>query len=248
MDDETKQCSVCLEVKSRSLFPKGYRSYCKQCKAAKDKEYRTKNLEAKRAKDRDYYAKNAETIKQRSKAWYEANFERVSYTKQEYNQRNRDRIREQKKAYNEANKEWLREYMNSYQKHRYRTDIAYRIKSICNKRIRDCIRKTKSTLDITGCDISYLMKWFEYQFTPDMTWDNMGVYWHIDHVTPCASFDFSNEDNVFECYNWRNLRPLRASENISKHCKVISTVIEHHKTIVDTFISLYGVPKSNGNV
>ena len=49
-----------------------------------------------------------------------------------------------------------------------------------------------------------------------MNWDNYGEYWHIDHVRPCCTFDFSDPEQQKICFNWRNLAPLRADKNISK--------------------------------
>ena len=49
-----------------------------------------------------------------------------------------------------------------------------------------------------------------------MTWENYGKTWHIDHVLPVSIFNHTNEDAVKICWNWRNLRPLNAKENISK--------------------------------
>jgi len=67
----------------------------------------------------------------------------------------------------------------------------------------------------------------------------MGRYWHFDHVTPCSSFDFSKENDILECYQWTNLRPLEAIENISKGSKVDSIIIENHHKIVDSFVSIH---------
>ena len=47
----------------------------------------------------------------------------------------------------------------------------------------------------------------------------MEVWWHIDHVKPCNSFDLSDPQQQLECYNWTNLQPLRADKNISKRDK-----------------------------
>jgi hypothetical protein len=51
-----------------------------------------------------------------------------------------------------------------------------------------------------------------------MTWDNYGE-WHVDHIQPCASFDLSDPKQLAECFNWSNLQPLWAKENISKGAK-----------------------------
>jgi hypothetical protein len=49
-----------------------------------------------------------------------------------------------------------------------------------------------------------------------MSWKNRGTYWHIDHIKPCSSFDLTNQEEIYKCYNWRNLRPLEKTENIIK--------------------------------
>jgi len=51
-----------------------------------------------------------------------------------------------------------------------------------------------------------------------MTWENHGKFgWHIDHIRPCCSFDLSKPADQFECFNYKNLQPLWAHENWSKH-------------------------------
>lgn len=52
-----------------------------------------------------------------------------------------------------------------------------------------------------------------------MTWDNLGSgekNWQIDHIIPCAKFDFSNPTHQRICFNYRNLQPLWAKENNKK--------------------------------
>lgn len=53
-----------------------------------------------------------------------------------------------------------------------------------------------------------------------MTWENYGFYtWHIDHIRPCASFDLSDPEQQKICFNYKNMQPLWAHENLSKHAK-----------------------------
>ena len=70
---------------------------------------------------------------------------------------------------------------------------------------------------LVGCSEEILRKWLEFQFDDQMTWDNLGTYWHIDHILPINKFDLdSNPDAKFICFNWKNLQPLPAFENQSK--------------------------------
>jgi len=52
-----------------------------------------------------------------------------------------------------------------------------------------------------------------------MSWDNYGSYWHIDHIRPCASFDLTDPEQQKDCFDFTNLQPLEAKENIRKGAK-----------------------------
>lgn len=69
--------------------------------------------------------------------------------------------------------------------------------------------------NLLGCSYEKFKTHLESQFTPGMTWDNYGD-WHIDHRRPCASFDLSQESQQLECFNYQNLQPLWAKDNLSK--------------------------------
>ena len=61
----------------------------------------------------------------------------------------------------------------------------------------------------------FVKKWIESQFVDGMSWDNHGE-WHIDHIRPCASFDLTDPEQQKECFNYKNLQPLWAKDNLSK--------------------------------
>lgn len=84
------------------------------------------------------------------------------------------------------------------------------------RRLRDFIKRTGSHVHLRfGCSSDFMRAHIEKQFTKGMTWDNYGE-WHIDHIMPCAQFDLSNQMHADICFNWQNLRPLWATENLSK--------------------------------
>lgn len=53
-----------------------------------------------------------------------------------------------------------------------------------------------------------------------MTWDNFGD-WHIDHILPLSSFNYSTPDEPDFKSAWAltNLRPIWAKENLEKGAK-----------------------------
>jgi hypothetical protein len=97
-------------------------------------------------------------------------------------------------------------------------------------------RKNEPTLEYLGISSGEYKKWIEYQFDDVMTWDNYGSYWHMDHVVPCNSFNLENEEEIFECFNWTNLRPLNATKNMSKNNKILEDEIKTHKLIVTQYL------------
>ena len=80
-----------------------------------------------------------------------------------------------------------------------------------------------------------------------MNWDNHGDYWHIDHVKPCASFDLLNDIEIKECFNWKNVRPLEKTLNLSKNDKVDNVLINNHKKLVKSFATKVNLKEFTGS-
>jgi hypothetical protein len=80
-------------------------------------------------------------------------------------------------------------------------------------------RHWESLVDFT---IDQLKIHLEKKFTPDMSWDNYGTYWHIDHKMPVAIFNFNHPEDIdFRiCWSIKNLQPMEAKANQSKGAKV----------------------------
>ncbi len=80
-------------------------------------------------------------------------------------------------------------------------------------------RKSASTMELIGCSIDELKQHLESKFTKGMSWDNYGK-WHVDHIKPCASFDLSDPDQQRLCFNYKNLQPLWAIDNLIKSDRI----------------------------
>jgi hypothetical protein len=53
-----------------------------------------------------------------------------------------------------------------------------------------------------------------------MNWNNNIVRgWHIDHIVPCAKFDLTKVEQQKKCFNYTNLQPLWAIDNLLKKDK-----------------------------
>jgi len=110
-------------------------------------------------------------------------------------------------------------------KQREKTDIQYylrvRMRTRVNNAIRDYAagkRKSKGTIELIGCSLSFFKQHIEQQFTKDMSWDKvLGGKIHLDHIKPCCKFDLSKEKEQLKCFNYKNVQPLWAKDNLSKN-------------------------------
>lgn len=114
-----------------------------------------------------------------------------------------------------------------YVKKRLKTDIDYKLKFNIQSTILRYLKKygkqgkSLHTLEYLDYTMQDLKKYLESQFEPDMTWDNHGTLWHIDHIKPVASYKFVKDgeediEAVKQCWSLDNLRPLYKKDNLSK--------------------------------
>lgn len=146
----------------------------------------------------------------------------LKYSKQ-YNKENKKHIRQYQSQYYKKNKEQISKRITKYRHERRKTDIEFRILQNCRSRLNKVIKgetKSVSTKKLIGCSIEKLLEHLENQFQDGMTWDNYGE-WHIDHIKPCALFDFTKVKDQRECFHYTNLQPLWAEDNLRKKDKYI---------------------------
>jgi hypothetical protein len=116
---------------------------------------------------------------------------------------------------------FLTEQKTEWCKKEHDTNINYRLKKSLAARLRNVLKsneidKTDSTMNCIGCNIQYLREWFEFNFTPEMSWDNYGSYWSIDHIIPVNKFILTDETEKLQCWNWSNMMPVSIKYNSSK--------------------------------
>ena len=140
---------------------------------------------------------------------------------QNYQKKHRKELNQYLKNYRKDN-ESLRLWHNKYY-HSHKNDPNFRILRNLRSRIYCALKgitKGKSTRKLIGCSVPKLKIHLESMFVSGMTWNNYGE-WHLDHIKPCSSFDLRKENEQERCFNYLNLQPLWAAENISKSDKVI---------------------------
>ena len=181
--------------KDISLFVKTKNS-CKDCEREYKKEYRKKNLEYIKNKNKEYYIDNKEIILKSSSDYYS---------------NNKDQKLEYQKVYALLNKGKISAYKMEYQRNRRINDPVYKLKYVVARMIRNSLKckglsKNKRSKDILGCTIEFFKIYIEERFIDDMSWENYGTNWDIDHIIPLSTAD--TEEDVLRLNHYTNLQPL----------------------------------------
>ena len=215
-----KQCSKCKQWKDESEFNKkkgnkdGLSNVCKICGREQSSKYREKNRIT-------YYTpqsiiRNEQGQKQCNvcKQWKDES----CFSKKKDNADGLSNVcKICKSKYEEEN----REVINAKKRTKYGQDNKYRLKRIMSSAIYCALKGRKSERhweDLVNYNIQDLKEHLESQFDENMTWDNMGNYWEIDHIIPQNLFSYESEqDEQFKiCWSLANLRPLEKSLNRSR--------------------------------
>lgn len=243
MEPQSKDCSQCkvsLPLTNfyldRSLFTKvAYRSKCKGC-CKKNNNLRKTHIPDTAVKEKK--CSSCSGVKKYSE-FYVSKRHLDGYFKEciaciEIKRKNKGNNPKFKRT---------KEYMIAYNKKR-NSEPNYKLKYALRSNLHSHIRriengvKSERTLTYVGCSLDFLKSWFEFQFDQHMTWDNHGTYWHIDHIMPCSSFNLTKNDMLHACYNWSNLRPVNALENLSKGDKVDNELLLEYEGIKQIFLGL----------
>ncbi len=197
---ESKICRECGQDKSLlDFYPNkqnkdGVGSYCKQCNGLKVYGWIFKNKNKRKRHRKDYYLKNKDEILLNRGNYYEKNKGKSIKNSIEY---------------------FRLKYIN---------DPIFRLNHNISGQMRKSLLKNKNGYhweQLVGYTLKDLKKHLEKQFVNGMDWGNYGQ-WHIDHIIPVSVFNFRNSKDINFKYCWelKNLRPMWARENLSKHNKL----------------------------
>lgn len=211
------KCRICGEEKTQDDFytynnGTKRRSNCKSCYSKNQNNNYRLNRDAKIEYSKEWYKKNKKRRAEASALWAKNNPDKAKaiYLKFYYNHRD------------ECNRQG-----NIRRKKRYKQDVAFRLNANMASRIHVHLSRDRfvnTWRGIIDYNSTELRQHLEQQFTPDMTWDNYGSYWHIDHIIPISVFNITsvNDYDFKRCWSLENLRPLSKIENIKKGNKLLS--------------------------
>jgi hypothetical protein len=212
----TKTCTKCGETypatfeyffrEKRGKY--GLRSKCRACFSAETLINKQKPEVRERAliQGRKYYHENKEEYAEKWQRYYKQNAETIKARASEYGKNNRSKLR----------------LVDA----RRRENGQFRLSSNISRSIRQSLFRFSGKggapwESLVGYTKAELIEHIESRLQPGMTWDNYGE-WHLDHIIPVVVFNFTSYEHVDfkRCWALKNLRPMWASENISKGAKL----------------------------
>lgn len=141
----------------------------------------------------------------------------------QYAREHKNKRKEYSKKFRQSNPLYIKNWkkinklkINEQEKLRRKQDISFKLKKNVSRAIARAITKSgNSTIKYLPYTIEEFKFHLQLQFDDKMTWNNYGIYWHIDHIIPQSMFSYQSMEDVefIECWKLTNLRPLEANQN-----------------------------------
>lgn len=173
--------------------------------------FRITNPERVQEYNRQFYLNNVEKVKQQSSAWVKQNPDKRSVTSAIWRKNNPDKVRL-------STKKAATKFLSNP-----RNKLNRNISRGMNHTLQEGRKKGRHWETLVPYTIDQLKDHLEKQFTPEMSWENYGSYWHIDHIYPKSKFNYIFPDDLDfkKCWDLSNLQPLEKIANLKKHNKII---------------------------
>lgn len=242
----------------RKDSPDGYRNDCKVCRKnnydnnketlkEKRKIYVEKNSDRIKVQSKSWKETNSDKIKKQRLL----NRDKINKQKLETYYRNREYYLNKRKEwainnpekikeYKENNKDNRKEYrlknkdlINAYFRERNNKDSEFKLKNKLRKLFFHSFKlkytsKNNYFFKYTGLDTEIYINYFENNYPVEFSGITTNGKYHIDHIIPCAVYDFNNLEEIKKCWQPENLRLIPAKENLEKNNKLDYTLIEKH--------------------
>ena len=120
-----------------------------------------------------------------------------------------------RKKANLRQRRWYKNHQEYYKNPRKRLDLNM------SSMMRQVLKEKKMNRKwekLVGYTLQDLIKYLENEFNENMSWDNWGKCWEIDHKIPKSWFNYKNSENpeFKKCWALENLQPLEKNKNRTK--------------------------------
>src|ERR1035441_4236224 len=222
---QNKICTKCKQPQIIDNFSKnprykdGYITWCKSCMKIAAKKHYQNNKEHCNSIVRQYQNEHVEQIREYNRNRYKNDPSVKEYMKQ-YKETHKEQLKTWNQEWAKNNVERRRENKRRWDR-KHRLDPHHRLSNNIRTSMYHALQGKKGYHkweSLVGYTLQDLINHVQLKLTPDMTWDNYGSIWQIDHITPKSWFKYqAAEDPQFKaCWSLSNLQPKLKTENISK--------------------------------
>jgi len=212
----SKICLIC----KKEFVPYNSRQKCCSKLCSKIRHNQTIKIYNKNDKFKKYSKKYRKTHREEMLEYQKIYRDNHKSEIKEYYQLHKKELLEHKREYYKKYKPEIINKINKYSENKRKTDINYRLRRYLRTRIWFALKgivKSESTMKLLGCNIEFFKSYYQSKFTKGMTWDKvMNGEIHCDHIKPCCTFDLTKPNEQRKCFNYKNLRPLWAEENLTR--------------------------------
>jgi len=183
-----------------------------------------------------YYQENKKFISERMKQYREENKEHLAKYNKQYRQENKEYYSERKKQYYQENKPKI----NEYYRNRYATDVDFRASELVRSMFKRVIKATKlgktdSTFEALDYSVEDFMLDMESKMFEDMTWQNHGELWHIDHAYPVTRYISEGITDPAVINALDNLIPMYFEHNLEKSAQTLEEYLDTNPELCDLY-------------
>jgi len=179
---------------------------------------------------------NRAKLSRKKKEDYQKNKTYILERNRKYRNKHRDEINKKLNKYYYANHEKMlasalrsrnkrrkerSEAQYVYKKKRLKYDPIFKMKETIRSRIYLCLKRNKiiksqTLINLLGTNnMDLVWSHLKKQFKRGMTQKNHGK-WHIDHIRPISSFNLHDPLQQRQCFHYKNMQPLWATDNLKK--------------------------------
>lgn len=233
MKEGRKICRICGEDKDESEFRVRIdtgmlRNECKTCQSGIELARKLENIEIYKERNKKYREENREKIRASKKESYI----KIRKETEEERKLRKIKLKEEREIARVANLENIkikkREYARQNHK-RAKADPDKKLKLNLRRLFllkleKQKVKKATSTFAYTEVTMQEYLE----NLKRDPLWSdylNKSQEISIDHIIPCALFNFTDPEEIKKCWNPRNLRLLPAKENMTKNDKFIPELV-----------------------
>jgi len=211
--DGIRECTECFLNLPVAEFKHG-KSYCYECSKKVTAAWKARNKEHISAYNKEYKALDEDARKE----WFEkkrAEREQASEARAAH----RAAARKLRASFHMLLAQWKRP----------------------RKSMQAKVAKYNRTDNVMGCTLEFFLAWMEYCLELDMTMENHGTVWHIDHVVPIDAFDMTRPQDATRCFHWTNTQPLHSRTNHTKCTNVREAEVVAQQARVGMFLGERGL-------